>query len=180
MMSDSSKGQKGSVSKSGKARRGHGGKLAGGAALAAVVFLLMGRGLGFGGGMGAGNGIVPGAAPAQESSAEETPVEEPVAEESAAQKTDMEKAQEALANLTANREIDPEEAPRTITVRIHEDEVYVLDELCADMDDLTEKIQRLNTDERIFRLEDDHSIYSVYLEVTELCDTLGIRLYQER
>ena len=164
------------MAEKGGKKRGNGKTVAGGAAVAAVVFLLMGRGLGFGlGGPGAGSGIVPGAAPAQEASAAEAPAQE---QEQA--KTEMEKAEEALAKLTENGETDPESAPRTITVRISEDKVYVMDELCADMDDLTEKIQLLNTDERVFKLEDDHSIYSVYLEVAQLFEKLGIKLYQEK
>ncbi len=136
------------------------GKIGLGAAAIALL-LLFGKGFGFG--AGGSNGIVPGGAEIAVSQTEKTTVE--AAAEEPARESGAEQ---------------PKEIPSTIIVRIEEDKVYVLDELCETEEALEQRIRELNADDRTFRLEDDHSIYATYLMVDELFRKLEIPLYQEK
>lgn len=134
-------------------------KVAGGsavAAIAAVLLLLPKNGLGLGGG---GNGIgIPGISQeSQEDSQRETIQQEGIED----QQIDQSQA---------------EELSSVVIITIKENQVFVGERQFDTAEELKAYIEEIHTDEREFKLRDEHSILETYEWVVKVFDELKIPL----
>ena len=130
------------------------------AVIAVILWLIFGKGIGFGNGDGNGEGTV-----TEESSSESAEAEErslPQEDEAANEDTDESDNEKIL--------------PDKITVIIQEDKVFVEDKQFEDADTLKEYIEEINSDSRVFYLEDKDSILATREWVEGVFEELQIKL----
>ena len=126
------------------------------AVIAVILWLIFGKGIGFGNGEGTVT---------EESSSEAAEAEErslPQEDEAADEDTDESDNEKIL--------------PDKITVIIQEDKVFVEDKQFEDADTLKEYIEEINSDSRVFYLEDKDSILATREWVEGVFEELQIKL----